>query len=347
MNNANHIVLKSEHVREALRRLDTLAQDAVLFVVDDNKQLIGSITDGDIRRGLINGLELESPIEKFANASPKYIKQNTYSPQELDNYRNKKYKIVPIVDERGRIVDLINFRLQYSTLPVHAVIMAGGKGMRLRPLTLDTPKPLLKVGGKPIVEYNIDRLRSFGIHHLVISVKYLGQQIIDYFGDGADKKMNISYVEEDQPLGTLGAVTLIPEFKEDYILVMNSDLLTNINFEDMFNAFMQADADIIMATTPYEVNIPYGVVEMTGDEVSALVEKPTYTYYSNAGIYIVKREHFNLIPKDQKYNATDLIDSLLSQNKRVLNYPIRGYWRDIGKPSDFEQAQKDVVQIKF
>lgn len=342
-----HIITKELTVRQVLSRLDILASNAILFLVDEHQKLIGSLTDGDIRRGLIKGLGLEDEIIKFVQTNPKFFRKGTFDLNLMQEWRANNYKIIPVLDDNDKVVDIVNFRRQKSYLPIDAVIMAGGKGTRLRPLTLDTPKPLLKVGNKPIIEHNIDRLKSFGIRNITLTIKYLGQQIIEYFGDGNKKNIRINYIEEDKPLGTIGSVSLIEQFHNDYILVMNSDLLTNIDYEDMFKELLEKDGEMIVATTPYEVQIPYGVIETIGDKIIALKEKPTYTYYSNAGIYIFKKEHIDLIPKNQHFNATDLMKALYSQEKKVVHYPILGYWLDIGKPHDYEKAQKDIKHIEL
>ncbi len=342
-----HLITSDWSVRDVLARLDQLAADAILFLTDKKGKLIGALTDGDIRRGLIKGLGLDDAISSFVQSEPKFFRKGAFSLTQMKEWRSKNYKIIPVLDENDTIVEIINFRSQRAYLPIDAVIMAGGKGTRLRPLTLDTPKPLLKVGGKPIVEYNIDRLRLYGIQNLTISIKYLGQQLIDYFEDGKDREMHISYVEEDQPLGTIGAVGLVESFENDYILVMNSDILTNIDFENLFEALLEMDGDMIVATTPYQVKIPYGVIETDGDRIKALKEKPTYTYYSNAGIYIFKKNHLKLIPKNSHFNATDLMDALIENGQKVVHFPILGYWLDVGKHEDFEKAQNDVKHINF
>lgn len=342
-----NIFKNNNSVKSALVQLDALAADAILFVVDEHQKLVGSLTDGDIRRGLIKGLGLEDEIMKFIQPKPKFFRKGEYDIALMQEWRTKDFKIIPVLDEDDVVVDVVNFRLQKSYLPIDAVIMAGGKGTRLLPLTIDTPKPLLVIGGKPIIEYNIDRLKDFGIRNLTLTIKYLGQQLIDYFGDGKDRNLNISYTKENEPLGTIGSVALIDTFHNDYVLVMNSDLLTNINYEDMFKALLEKGGDMIVASTPYEVEIPYGVIETEGDRIVALKEKPTYTYYSNAGIYIIKKEYIDWIPKGAFFNATDLMEALYSKDKKVLNYPILDYWLDIGKHHDFEKAQNDIKYIKF
>lgn len=342
-----HIIYQDNTVREILSIIDKLGGDGILFLCDKYNKLIGTLTDGDIRRGIIRGLGLEDKIEDFIHRQPEVLIQEDFSIEKLRYWREKNYKIIPVVDTNNVVIDIINFRFQKSYLPIDAVIMAGGKGTRLRPLTLNVPKPLLKVGEKPIIEYNIDRLKNFGIQNINISINYLGEQLVDYFKNGMEKELNIKYIEESHPLGTIGAASRIKEIHNEHILVMNSDLLTNIDYEEMFSELLNQGADMIVATTPYEVKIPYGVIETEGHSVVNLVEKPTYTYYSNAGIYILKKEHLNLIPQNQHFNATDLLKSLYSLGKKVVHFPILGYWLDIGKPQDFEKAQRDIKHIKF
>jgi NDP-sugar pyrophosphorylase family protein len=258
-----------------------------------------------------------------------------------------QFRIIPIIDTKNRVVNVINFREIKSYLPIDVVIMAGGKGQRLLPLTEQTPKPMLKVGEKPIIEHNIDRLALFGIDDFWISINYLGDQIKSYFGDGSSKNIKISYVTENRPMGTLGAVSQIHDFKHEFVLIMNSDLLTNLDYEHFFLDFLKYDADMAVVTIPYQVNIPYAVLETEEGRVLNFKEKPTYTYFSNGGIYLVKRYLFNYLPKGEFFNATDLIDVLIKKEKKVYSYPLIGYWLDIGSPSDFERAQNDITKIKF
>lgn len=344
---SRHLIDSSSTVRKALKKLDILASDAVLFLVDDNLRLVGSLTDGDIRRGLIQGKTLEDPIESFIQEKPTFLKNKEFDISQLKHWRDNNFKIIPVLDNDNRVIDIINFRNQRSYLPIDAVIMAGGEGQRLRPLTKNIPKPLLKVGEKPIIEHNTDRLASFGIKNITLTIKYLGEQLIEHYKDGENRGIKVNYITEDEPLGTIGSVAQIECFESDYILVMNSDLLTNVDFEDMFSEFIKQDADMIVATVPYEVEIPYGVIETEGDRIVNLKEKPTYTYYSNAGIYMFKREHVNLIPPNAYFNATDLMEQLYSNEGSVINFPILGYWLDIGKHKDFKKAQKDIEHIKL
>ena len=205
----------------------------------------------------------------------------------------------------------------------------------------------MRVGDKPIIEHNIDRLALYGIEKLHISVKYKAEQIESYFGDGSDKGLVIDYIREENPLGTLGAVTLIPEISTPSMLVMNSDLLTDIDFEDFYRKFEDSGADMAVASTSYRVDVPYGVLETSGQQITSLKEKPTYVYFSNAGIYLIKTEILRQIPANTFYNATDLMEHLIANKRKVINYPIVQYWLDIGKPEDFLKAQEDIKHIRF
>lgn len=343
-----HIIDLDTSVRDALVKLDQLASDAILFLVDKENHLIGSLTDGDIRRGLIKGLDLETELKEFIQPNPSYIFENEYDLEKLELYKSKKFKVVPILNKRNQLIDIINFKHRTTILPLDAVIMAGGKGMRLRPLTEKIPKPLLKIGEKPIIEYNIDSLSKVGIKNIYISVNYLGEQIEDHFKNGVNKNLNINYIWENKPLGTIGSVLLVDEFNHDEILVMNSDLLTNIDFVDFYNTFKESGAEMAVASIPYHVNIPYAVLETDNDQkVLSLKEKPQYTYYSNAGIYLLKTSVLSMIPKNEFFDITDLMDKILEMDQKLCTYPINGYWLDIGKHEDFEKAQKDILHLKF
>lgn len=342
-----HLLLSGSTIKQALARLDVLGKDAILFVVDSKNKLIGSLTDGDVRRGLLNDFTIDCIIDNIIQPNPRYIRKGNYNIQKIIEYREEDYRVIPVLDDDNVVVNVINFRLIKSYLPIDAIIMAGGRGQRLQPLTDSVPKPLLKVGDKPIMEHNLDRLSMFGIDDFWISVKYLGDQIVQYFGSGKEKNINIEYVWEKEPLGTIGAVAQINNFKHDYVLITNSDLLTNIDYEHFFLEFIKQGADLAVLTIPYQVAIPYAVLETVNGEVKSFKEKPTYTYYSNGGIYLIKRELLDFIPKNNFYNATDLMEDLIQQNKKVISFPFSGYWLDVGKHEDFEKAQIDIHNIKF
>ncbi|SDB81180.1 nucleotidyltransferase family protein [Williamwhitmania taraxaci] len=342
-----HLLAKGSSIRQALERLNALAIDAIVFIVDEQNKLLGSLTDGDVRRGLLKGYTISNMVDDIVQPYPKFIRKGDHDIYKVIKFRDNNFRIIPILDENDCVVNVINFRLLKSYLPVDAVIMAGGRGERLKPLTDKTPKPLLKVGDKPILEHNLDRLSLYGIDDFWITVNYLGKQIEDYFENGQKKNIVIQYIYENEPLGTIGAVSKINNFCHDFILVANSDLLTNIDYEHFFLDFIKQDADFSVVTIPYAVDIPYAVLETNNGNVISFSEKPTYTYYSNGGIYLFKKEVLSRIPIEKHFNATDLMENLIQSGKRVISYPITGYWLDIGRPEDFNKAQRDIMAINF
>ncbi|KEY18817.1 nucleotidyltransferase family protein [Kaistella antarctica] len=342
-----HLVFSGSSIKEALIRLDILSEDAILFVVDKDDKLIGSLTDGDVRRALIKEVTIEKKVDTIIQENPKFIRKGDQDIQKIIEYREGNFRILPVIDSEDKVVNVINFREIRSYLPIDVVIMAGGRGKRLQPLTDTTPKPLLKVGGKAIMEHNVDRLALYGIDDFWFAVKYLGEQIESFFGNGSERNLAINYVWEDTALGTIGAVSKIDNFAHDYVLVTNSDVLTNIDYEDLFLDFFEKDADFSVVTIPYQVNIPYAVLETHAGQIKSFKEKPTYTYYSNGGIYLMKKSVLEHLPKEKFFDATDLIAKLISENLKVISYPLVGYWLDIGKHEDFKKAQEDIKQIKF
>ena len=347
-NYKEHILENTSSIKDALIKLDALAKDAIIFVTDDLGKLQGSITDGDVRRGLLNGVIIDDLVVKILQPNPKFILKSNYDLQKIIDLRNENFKVFPVLDNDGVIINVINFRLIKSYLPLDAVIMAGGKGTRLRPLTNDIPKPLLPVGDKTIMGHNVDRLTEFGIDDFWFSVNYLGEKIQDFFGSGKQKNISISYVWEKTPLGTIGAISKIDDLKHEDILVTNSDILTNLDYEQFYLDFKNSKADLSIASIPYNVNVPYAVLEKDDHGlIKSFKEKPTYTYYSNAGIYLMKKSVLSLIPKNSFFNATDLIDLLITKNKKIVSFSSNSYWLDVGKHDDYKKAQIDIKKIKF
>jgi dTDP-glucose pyrophosphorylase len=342
-----HLIKSKTTIKEALKQLDELAEDATLFVVDEFDKLLGSITDGDIRRGLLKNINIENDIDEIIHSKPKYIRKGDYNIEKIIKYRQEFYKIIPILNEKDEIINIINFRFCLSYLPLDVVIMAGGRGQRLQPLTDNTPKPLLKLADKPIIEYNIDRLSKFGISKFWITINYLGEQIQNYFGCGTHKNISIEYIKETQALGTIGSAAMINNFGHDYVLITNSDLITNIDYEQFFNDFILNNADMSVLGIPYQVAIPYAILDTDNNKIKSFKEKPTYTYYANGGIYLMKKAMLSHIPKGIFFNSTDLIEKLIGMNYHVISYPFSGYWLDVGKHDDFEKAKKDVLNMEF
>ena len=345
-NYRQHIIPVDTSLSQALTNLEQLINEKILFVVDKENTLLGSITDGDIRRNLLKNNSFNKTIESVYEPSPKFFYENSIDLKKLIELRKEAIQVIPIVDQQKRIVDIFNYSLYKSYLPVDTVIMAGGRGSRLAPLTDTKPKPLLEIGGKAIIEYNMDRIISYGVKNFWLSVNYLKEQIKTHFKNGKDQ-INIRYIEEEQPMGTIGSLTMMTNFEHEHLLITNSDIITNLDYEDFYLDFIENDADIAMVTIPYETVIPYGVVEHKDNKVLGIQEKPTYTHYSNAGIYLIKKKLINNIPKNQFYNATDLIEQVIQNNGNVISYPFSGYWLDVGKPKDLNRAKNEINSIKF
>jgi dTDP-glucose pyrophosphorylase len=342
------IIRGTEPVRHAMEQLDRLGKvGAVLFAADEHGNLLGSITDGDIRRGFLKGITLDDSISNVIHAPCKAFLQDQRKGLLAEEWKKQQIRFVPLVSGAGTILQVVDLQ-EIAPLLLDVVLMAGGKGLRLLPLTAEVPKPLLEIGGKPILEHNLDRLARYGITDIHVSLHYKGDQIKKYFGDGGSRNIRIRYVEETQPLGTIGAVSLIGSLKQEHVLIMNADLLTTIDFTDFYAAFLAAGADMCVASTPYHVDVPYAILE-SGPEnrITGLTEKPTYTYYSNAGIYLVKKSFLDLVPAGVYFDITDLMEKGLSCNKNIIHYPILGYWLDIGRMQDYEKAQQDIKHLKL
>ena len=317
-----------------------------LTVLDQQEKVVGVLTDGDIRRGFIKGYQLDDTVSCFLNREFYYLVEDNIDLKKFGEYRTRRLRAVPLLSKERKLLRIYDFTTTKSILPVDAVIMAGGLGSRLRPLTNDTPKPLLKIGGKEIIAYNFDRLHQYGIENQHITVKYLAEQI-EEFCNNYPSDINFSLVYEKEYMGTAGALSLIDDFKNDTILLMNSDLLTNIDYEDFYRSFIEKDADIMVASIPYDVSLPYAIFDTHEREVLSFKEKPNFTYYANAGLYLIKKEVLELIPKETLFNATDLLDKVIANDKKLIHYPIRGYWLDIGKHKDFDKAMRDIAHINW
>ena len=340
----DHIVNKDVTLLEALSRINTLAPEPlVLFVVDDENRMVGTLTDGDSRRALIAGASVNDKAEKIMLRNFRYMRlDDITNVQEIRHQKEIQMKLVPILDENKHIVDIINLEKYKTRLPIDAVMMAGGKGERLHPLTEKTPKPLLPVGDKAIIDHNVDRLINYGVQHISVTVNYLKEQIEEHYRKPRNG-VQIQTVREPKFLGTIGSIKFVPKFYNDTILVMNSDVFTNIDYEDFFLHFQQHDAEMSVAAIPYNVSIPYGILDLDGRNIQGLLEKPKYTYYANAGIYLIKRRALDEIPEDTFFNATDLVEKLIEEGKSVIRYPLNGTWIDIGNPQEYQKAQ-DLVK---
>ena len=343
---SSHIISQDITLLEALSRINSLAPEPlVLFVVDNNQRMVGTLTDGDSRRALIAGASVTDKAEKIMLRNFRYMTtSNADNVKEIRRQKEMKMKLVPILDEERRIVDIINLEKFKTRLPVDAVLMAGGKGERLRPLTEKTPKPLLPVGNKAIIDHNVDRLISYGIQHISVTVNYLKEQIEEHYHE-PHNGVHVKTVREPKFLGTIGSIKFVPKFYNDTVLVMNSDIFTNIDYEDFYLHFLQHDAEMSVAAIPYNVSIPYGILDLEGRNIQGLIEKPKYTYYANAGIYLIKRSALDEIPDETFFNATDLVEKLISEKKKVIRYPLNGTWIDIGNPQEYHKANELIKHL--
>lgn len=338
-----YIISHTATIKDALVALNEITSDAQsLLVIDDSQRLVGTLTDGDIRRGLISGAGLSDAVSTIMHKDFKYVLESEFDVAHLKTFRDKHVLFIPILDTEFHIVQVVNLKKYKSHLPIDAVLMAGGKGERLRPLTEKTPKPLLKVGDKCIIDHNVDRLISYGINHVNVTVNYLGEQLEEHYAE-ARNGVQVRTFREPKFLGTIGSIKFVDTFYNDTVLVMNSDLFTNIDYEDFFLHFKANEAEMSVAAVPYNISIPYGILDLEGRNIKGLFEKPKYNYYANAGIYLIKKPALAEIPEDEFFNATDLIEKLIAQGKNVIRYPLNGTWIDIGNPQEYAKAN-DLVK---
>lgn len=341
-----YVISQDATIKEALVALNGNTHDwQTLFVIDDSERMVGTLTDGDIRRGLIHGAALEDAVSKIMHRDFKFIQEKESDAKRLKELRERQIFFVPVLDKDGHIKNVCNLIKYRNVLPVDAVLMAGGKGERLRPLTEKTPKPLLLVGGKAIIDHNIDRLISYGIKHINVTVNYLAEQIEDHFAEPRGD-VQVQTVREPKFLGTIGSIRFVKEFYNDTILVMNSDLFTNINYEDFYLHFKEHDADMSVAAVPYSVSVPYGIFKLDGKrDVKGIIEKPTFDYYANAGIYLIKKSALDYIPDNVMFHSTHLMEALIANGKKVIRFPLNGTWIDIGNPQEYKRANELVSHL--
>ena len=340
-----YILPETATIKDALIALDKNSDDVLtLFIVDKVDKMMGTLTDGDVRRGLIQGIDLSDNVKVIMHTAFRFIDEDRKDVKLIKEYKERGIKLLPYLSKDGKIEKVYALNKISSILPIDAVIMAGGKGERLRPLTLTTPKPLLKIGDKCIIDYNVDALISYGMENISVTVNYLGEQLVDHY---KEKRNNIQVkcIREPNFLGTMGSVKFVDSFVNDTVLVMNSDLFTNIDYEDFYLHFLENNADMSVAAVPYSVNVPYGIFELTGRDIHGVKEKPTYNYYANAGIYLIKKKLLDLIPDNVFYNATDFMEMLIAKKHKVIRYPLTGYWIDIGKHEDYQKAQELVKHL--
>lgn len=351
-----------ENITDLFVSLDTSLKDVIFcmnktkrgvaLVVDDDKQLIDVITDGDVRRALLAELDLSVPaqmvLDKKEVKNKPITALSSASQKELMRlFQETKISHIPLVDKQNKVVDLVVLDDMVAPgMDFEAVVMAGGAGSRLQPLTKAMPKPMLPVGDRPIMERIITQLSQSGVRRVYVTTHYLEEKIMQHFGDGRDFNIDLQYVSESDQRGTAGGLALM-EKQNAPLLVINGDILTGLDFRAMLNFHKQNQATLTVAVRQYEFEVPYGVIEKEGIHIKAIVEKPTKKYFVNAGVYLLEPEAQKLIPKDRHFNMTDLIALLIKKDRSVLSFPVWEYWRDIGHHADYEQVQEDARNGKF
>ncbi len=340
--NPKHCIHSNSTLLEALKQLNELPGGSMtLFVVDKNDCLVGSLTDGDIRRALIAGASLQSSVADACHKTFRSVASESIDPAALREFRCQGITLIPVLDSNGRLVDILDLTRLHTILPLRALLMAGGKGERLRPATLKTPKPLLEIEGKAIIDYNVEALAACGIRDINVATGYLAEQLSEHFAEPV-AGVNVCCRRENEPLGTIGAAAFLPKTDVvDNTLVMNSDLITTISFEEMYLHHKSVNADITIAVVPYQVSVPYAILTTDParpEAVTSIEEKPSYSYYANAGIYIFGNHILDKLNQGERCDATDLVEQTIKDGGLVTYYTIKGTWIDVGSPVDFRQA---------
>ncbi|MDE7153094.1 MAG: NTP transferase domain-containing protein [Muribaculaceae bacterium] len=336
-----HVISSTSTIRDALERLNALSGGSMtLFVtLPDGGPMAGTVTDGDVRRSLLRGADLAAPVTEAMHREFRAFPPGVIDPEQLRSFRERGIALVPQLDDRGCIARIIDLTRLRSVLPLRAVLMAGGKGERLRPATLTTPKPLLKIDGKAIIDYNVELLASVGVTDITVATRYLSEKLVEHFAKPV-AGVNVKCVIEQEPMGTVGAVALTGTPEHGDTIVMNSDLLTTVDFEEMYIRHRNQNADITVAAIPYTVSVPYAILTTDGSRVEGLEEKPTYSHFANAGIYIFSNSVLRTLPENGVTDATDLIQQTIERGGKVTYFPINGIWIDVGTPADFRHAEE-------
>jgi dTDP-glucose pyrophosphorylase len=334
-------LLSSASLKDALRNLDDNAIQITL-IVDEQDCLLGTLTDGDIRRALLRDLDLLAPVTEAMNSHPSIGLEDEHLVAWRQKLQGKLIRHLPIVDANNRIVGLYFDRpLALSGLPYPVVLMLGGLGTRLRPLTQSVPKPMLKVGNRPILEHIVETLVSQGFNEFYFCINYLGNMIRDYFGNGDKWGATIHYVEEPTRMGTAGALSLLPHLPQTPFIVMNGDLLTKVDFKALIDFHQEQRAMLTVCVREHEHQVPYGVIDLTDNRIERVVEKPIYRYWVSGGIYALSPQVLAHVPTGQFYDMPELIDKVIAEQQHVSGFRLQDYWLDIGQMPDFEQAQTD------
>jgi dTDP-glucose pyrophosphorylase len=338
---AEVIISPEVPLKTAIAQLDRAGTGALVLSEGDGR-LFGLLTDGDIRRAILRNVSLDEPCGSAATLHPYVATSPVSAADALTLMASRDINHLPVLSPEGRLVEFVLRRdLIREDLPtMSAVVMAGGFGTRLLPLTAQTPKPMLPLGDKPLLERTIERLRDSGINRVSLTTHYLSDSIVEHFGDGRALGVDISYSREDEPLGTAGGLKKLAPSAGPFV-VINGDILTGVSFQDMLLYHRKHGADMTVGVRAYEMEVPFGVIECEDVRVTRLREKPTFSVLVNAGVYLLEPEVIDLIPSGHRFDMTDLIGALVADGKTVVSFPIIEYWQDVGRHEDYEQAQED------
>ena len=342
------IVSENTLLRDALNIIDKSSKQ-ICLVLDDGQKLLGTVSDGDIRRALLNNISLEDTIKNVYFKNPTVANINDSKETILNLCKIKKIHQIPIVDNANNIVglEILDELIVSESKGNKVILMVGGLGTRLRPLTENTPKPMLPVGGKPILQTIVEKFASYGFVNIVMCIGYKSHIIQDFFEDGSRFGVNIEYILENERMGTAGALSLLSpsQIQNEPFFVMNGDLLTNVNFEHFLNFHNQNNAKATMGVREYDFQVPYGVVNLEDGKIKSIIEKPVHSFFVSAGIYMLSAECIKLIPKDEYYDMPTLFDKLIQMNENTISFPIREYWLDIGRMDEYEKANKEYHEV--
>jgi dTDP-glucose pyrophosphorylase len=317
----------------------------IALVVDDQQRLLGTVTDGDIRRGILRNVSLEDPVEKVMNTNPVVLKVSD-SKSKYKTFLQYRLRQIPVVNEQNQVLDIKLFGdFAAEEVDNWVVLMAGGLGTRLRPLTLTKPKPMLEIGGKPILETIIENFMEHGFSKFILSVNYKSEIIKHYFGDGSKLGVSIQYIDEHKRMGTAGSLSLLPEKPTKPFFVMNADLLTKVNFKQLLDFHYEHEAFATMCVRDYEFQVPYGVIKTHNQRLLSIEEKPVQRYFVNAGIYVLNPEVLEFIPSGAFFDMPQLFETIIQHGKEAAVFPIREYWMDIGHINDYEKANDDYPKV--
>jgi dTDP-glucose pyrophosphorylase/CBS domain-containing protein len=340
------LVTVQDSIRTTMEVIDRFAK-GIAVVVDDAGHLLATVTDGDVRRAVLAGVNLDHPVSRLQKAGqpkPVFARTETSENALLALMAQHSIRQIPILDEAGRVCGLavLHELLQQNELPVTGVIMAGGYGKRLMPLTEAVPKPMLPVNGRPLLEHTLAKLRQSGIRSVNVATHHLSQSIVDHFEDGSKFGLQLQYFEEIEPLGTAGGLASMAS-GTDPLLVINGDVLTSVDVRSMLDFHREHRASLTVGVRQYDIEVPFGVVETEGVQITRIQEKPILRHFINAGIYLLDRDVCRLVPVGRRFDMTDLIAAVIESGRTVICFPVREYWIDIGRIEQYHKAELDVA----